>query len=492
MPSRLLYVGSSYQDGQVYLCDTSHQVIPYQPYATLSHCWGGEPSTKLLQQNLEALTQIVPLEVLPKTFKDAVKLVQHLGIRYIWIDALCIIQDLEEDWRQESLLMNKVYRYSTLNIAASDASDSNGGCFFSREPNIRPDIGFVKEEDGTLTPYYFVQVRSGLLALFEEGPLYRRAWVLQERILPARLLHCGKTQLTWQCRETSASEEYPKSRPEDGTSYYRQVFWRLMSKPNAAPKVVETHGVRNDSTAAAVNLLQRLWRRLVELYSSCSLTNPRDKLIAIAGLAVGMQLILGEYLAGLWETALPRDLLWVTTPSRPGSPPARRSQVYRAPSWSWASIDGEIDYGFPGDIGQNHVSSIERYEVVGSVGEVTFGFLRIRGKLRTARLGTDESTSEESSNHQDDAGCGTIHLVARRGSEQTFIDDLHDYNHPSKDVHVLPISRRNPTAGYSELDYICLVLRKNQLSQFHRIGLCKLEFRNEEFEAWDDYIVNIY
>ena len=140
MPSRLLCIDSSSQNGQVYLCHTSRKVIPSQPYVTLSHCWGGQPITKLLQYNLETLARAVTLDELPKTFKDAVKLVQHLGISYIWIDALCIIQDSEEDWRRESLLMNKVYRYSTLNIAASDASDSSGGCFFSRDPNIRPEF----------------------------------------------------------------------------------------------------------------------------------------------------------------------------------------------------------------------------------------------------------------------------------------------------------------------------------------------------------------
>jgi hypothetical protein len=265
-----------------------------------------------------------------------------------------------------------------------------------------------------------------------------------------------------------------------------------MAKPNAASEVVEAYGVRNDSTAAAANLLQRLWRGLVELYSGCFLTNPGDKLMAIAGLAVGMQPILGEYLAGIWEIGLPRDLLWVTRPSVAGSPPPRRSPVYRAPSWSWASIDGAINYNFPGEIGQDCVSSIERCEVVGSVGEVTFGLIRIRGKLREARLVREGSTSEESTNHQDDAVCGTICLIARPELEQTFIDDVHEYNHLSEDVHVLPISRRTPTAGCDKLDYICLVLRKNQVSKFHRIGLCKLIFRNEDFEAWDDYVVEIY
>lgn len=492
MPSRLLDVGSICQDGQVHLCHTSQEAVPSQPYATLSHCWGGQPITKLLQHNLETLTRAVALEALPKTFKDAVKLVQYLGIRYIWIDALCIIQDSEEDWRQESLLMNKVYRYSALNIAASDASDSNGGCFFSRDPNIRPEIVLINERYGALTPYYVVQARSGLLDIFEEGPLYRRAWVLQERMLPARLLHCGKTQLTWQCREMVASEAYPKGRLEDGNSHNRQLLWRLISKPTSAIEVVEAHGARFTSTTEVVNLIQRWWRALVEIYGNCSLTNPGDKLMAIAGLAVGMQPVLGEYLAGMWKIGLPRELLWVTRPSGPGNSPPRRSPVYRAPSWSWASIDGGINYLFPGVIGEDHVSSIERIEVVGSVGEVSYGLLRIRGKLRAAKLGRDETTSQESGNHQCDAGCDTIHLIASPYTEQTFIDDEGEFNHHSEDVHVLPISRRIPTAGLVELDYICLILRKDQASQFHRIGLCKLEFSNEKFEAGDDYIVEIY
>lgn len=253
-------------------------------------------------------------------------------------------------------------------------------------------------------------------------------------MLPARLLHCGRAQLTWQCREIVASEAYPKGRPEDGNSQNRQVLWRLISKPISVTEVVEAHGVRNNSTAAVESLAQRLWRGLVEKYSSCSLTNPRDKLVAIAGLVVGMQPILGEYLAGMWRIGLPRELLWVTRQSGPGSPPPRRSPLYRAPSWSWASIDGGIDYQFPGAIGEDPVSSIERVEIVGSVGEVNSGLLRIRGKIRAARLVRDETTSQESSNRQYDAGCGPINLIVRPYTEQTFLDDEDEYNHYSEDI----------------------------------------------------------
>jgi hypothetical protein len=491
MPSRVLDVSMGCQDGKVHLCQTSQEKIQSEPYATLSHCWGSQPITKLLQHNIKTLTTAVTLEVLPKTFKDAVKLVQHLGIRYLWIDALCIIQDSEEDWRRESLLMSKVYRYSTLNIAASDASDSNGGCFFSRDSNIKPEVILIRGEHTTLAPFYVVQASSGNLDLFEEGPLYRRAWVLQERMLPARLLHCGKMQLTWQCRETVASEAYPKGRPGDERSRNRQTLWRLISKSNATIEVLEAQDVRNNSPAAIESLTLRLWRGLVELYSSCSLTNPRDKLVAIAGLVVGMQPVLGDYLAGLWKIGLPRDLLWVTRPSGPGSPPPRRSPAYRAPSWSWASVDGGPDYNFPGVIGEDPISSIESVVITGSVGEVNSGLLRIRGKLHAARLVRDGTMGQEPSNNQCNAECDTLYLTTDLHAEQTFLDDKDEFSHPSEDAHVLPISRRTPTSGVVELDYICLILRTNQAGQFHRIGLCKLELVNEKFETWEDFVVEI-
>lgn len=103
------------------------------------------------------------------------KLVQYFVIRYLWIDAICITQDSEEDWRRESLFMSKVYRYSTQNIAASDANDGNRGCFFSRDSNIKPKVILVRGGRAPLAPFYVVQARSGNLEIFEERLLYCRA-----------------------------------------------------------------------------------------------------------------------------------------------------------------------------------------------------------------------------------------------------------------------------------------------------------------------------
>jgi len=68
---------------------------------------------------------------LPETFRDAVQVTRELGIRYLWIDSLCIIQDKHDcrDWYHEANLMDKVYLHSYCNISAADANDSTGGLF---------------------------------------------------------------------------------------------------------------------------------------------------------------------------------------------------------------------------------------------------------------------------------------------------------------------------------------------------------------------------
>jgi hypothetical protein len=83
----------------------------------------------------------------------------------------------------------------------------------------------------------------------------------------------------------------------------------------------------------------RKWRYIVSDYTDMNLTNPRDRLPAIAGVATQFERLMGgRYLAGLWESALPGDLLWRMDRS------AQYTQQYRAPTWSWASIEGKVKY----------------------------------------------------------------------------------------------------------------------------------------------------
>ena len=90
-----------------------------------------------------------------------------------------------------------------------------------------------------------------------------------------------------------------------------------------------------------------VWSEIVRVYTMCNLTKPGDKLIACAGLAKRIAAVSkDEYLAGLWRHHLEYQLLWEVA----ANPFPRRRQIgdtsrppgYRAPSWSWASLDGPV------------------------------------------------------------------------------------------------------------------------------------------------------
>lgn len=107
-PSRVLDVGS---DGSSiwHLHITAEDGIPSEPYMTLSHCWGGNRVFKLTTASLGLMRRGQLFTELPSNFRDAILFARHFQVRYIWIDALCIIQDSKEDWSYESSRMKDVY-----------------------------------------------------------------------------------------------------------------------------------------------------------------------------------------------------------------------------------------------------------------------------------------------------------------------------------------------------------------------------------------------
>jgi hypothetical protein len=98
-------------------------------YFCLSHCWGPEQIITTTRTNLQAHKREIPLNSLPKTFRDAVLLTKRFGIAYIWIDSLCIVQDDNNDWKIESAKMERIYREAQLTIAATRSSSGAGGLY---------------------------------------------------------------------------------------------------------------------------------------------------------------------------------------------------------------------------------------------------------------------------------------------------------------------------------------------------------------------------
>lgn len=184
-------------------------------YMTLSHCWGKGAVTKklrLLRSTFDYLRDMHPVDRLPKTFREACQVTERLGVRYLWIDRLCIIQDSTEDWNREAALMQDVYKNSFLNISAHGAGDDEEGLFFNRDPR-RVDFSVIDfRVQSPIQPEYFIlddEVYNGWEEGFKEGPVVRRGWIIQERLLAPRVLHFGRRQLFWECNSAGGCESKP-------------------------------------------------------------------------------------------------------------------------------------------------------------------------------------------------------------------------------------------------------------------------------------------
>ncbi|KAI1451681.1 HET-domain-containing protein [Annulohypoxylon moriforme] len=319
-------------------------------YVTLSHCWGSESAEEKLQlvvSTMYSLSCGKLVSSLPKTFRHAFEIAERLHVRYIWIDRLCIIQDSEEDWRAESATMQKVYRNGFLNIAALGATNDEGGCFFDRDPAlVKPTIINLSPDPDSPSHYRFFDETETWTKDFHRETLITRAWVLQERMLSARNVYFGSKQVFWECCTTNCCETLPAGPLLTYITRSMTGLDAISSKPArfAWKRLIDasSSGLREDR-GLLINLLSE-WSTAVQAYSTCNLTYSTDKLIALSGLAGDMSDTLkgvnpdyGTYLAGMWKLTMPDSLLWKV------KGPSRRPLPYRAPSWSWASVDGPLD-----------------------------------------------------------------------------------------------------------------------------------------------------
>ena len=327
LPSRLIKIGANPSD-QPRICSGASLPVGTQ-YLVLSHCWGGEVPVQLKQNNV-AQFQIAVTAELPKTFSDAIDVVRSLGKQYIWIDSLCIIQDSTEDWQREARLMERIYENAWCSVAATMARNSSEGLFSARDSvNVRP-VAVEASWDSISSETYILWDLEVFRRQIDDAPLMHRGWVVQERILAPRILHFAHGEILWECSSLCAYETSPQGLPD------YPVY-----KPSMETKPLKT-GLLQPYTTPVLQLF-RVWQAHVNMYSKCGLTKPdKDKLIAISGIArkIGTP---DDYAAGLWKSIMTQQLGWSSGNN------CRRPTSWRAPSWSWASIDGPISSDAPLD-----------------------------------------------------------------------------------------------------------------------------------------------
>ncbi|EPE33002.1 HET protein [Glarea lozoyensis ATCC 20868] len=346
LPTRLIYVPPS-EKQPLKLCDTS--ILPLNTrYMTLSHSCGNNKFTTLTSHNLRAFLDEIPVVELTVTFRQADDVTRFMDVQYLRIDSLCIIQDSNEDWQNESVLMGSVYSNSYCNIAAAYASSSEEGLFSA--DNFRAYIP-LRIEVKSNNPWYMHEGVYGsteqqiLQESVEESPLLERGWVFQERVLVPRVLYFASQQIFFECGQTFNGELPPKHlKPLSLQNIWSDRFHiPLKGAVHAMIQKIRDKrrsvgALRRDSMHLEEGGAVELWKFLVKKFTSCKLTYQSDRLIAISALAYLIQpLMEGSYVAGLWEESLIPQLLWRAGTTQPKP----NSEEYIAPSWSWASKPGE-------------------------------------------------------------------------------------------------------------------------------------------------------
>jgi hypothetical protein len=365
-------------------------------YVTLSHRCGSAEMFRLTHKNIDSLQQRIPLEKLSKTFQDAFITAKKLGMRYVWVDSLCIVQDQADDWQKEAERMKDIYSNARFNISATGAIASDDGLFFSRDKlDLEPFVVKLEAPEGseswTKGSYYLLDP-SMWSSNISKAPLIKRGWVLQERILARRILHFCRNQVFFECHELDACELFPNGLPET---------WIFQSRKLGAPSsghfkrldpeldggwLRETKSMNRLKSESALNIFS-VWAELVETYSSLTLTKWEDKLVAFSGIAKMMnELLADDYLAGLWKRQLPYHLLWSR---RQDGGLKTEPMIYIAPSWSWASVQAPVTL-HPVTDGQSEdilidVIDTETYVDGKDVtGTVFGGYIKLKGYLRPA------------------------------------------------------------------------------------------------------------
>ncbi|KAJ8113334.1 hypothetical protein OPT61_g4516 [Boeremia exigua] len=416
-------------------------------YACLSHCWGeAGPAMKLTSANVGLMKAGVPIIRLPKTFHDTVELCLKIGLRYLWIDALCIIQDDPVDWQRAAATMGDIYAGATITLAASRSCSSDQGLFSRMNPSYET---IALKEPGlyvrAILPSFPRDVSTNQY-LGDYWPLLDRGWVYQERKLSARVVHFGQDQLYWECGARMLSE--------DGSEDIRHIKM-LDLKSNLADPI-------------------DAWRSTVEHYSKLKLSYEDDRLPAISAVVKQMQSIRQDdiYAAGMWRDSLLEDLSW-----EPIFPPGERRGS--RPTWSWISVSSGV-FWCPNTVLKTTTLVRTDFQVTGPshFGQTTGASITLRGpaasfilrdgnaslsshRLRCPKLPEEYADVQKHAYCNPDFVWNTAELEPRDNDHLSFLLLWHTHGHG------------DPVDGV-----MGLILRHAGSEQYQRVGTIHFERHN--------------
>lgn len=332
-------------------------------YIALSYCWGPNATFKTLKSNLQAHLAGLKASDLPRTLRDAVYVCAALDRKYIWIDALCIIQDDQKDWMDQIPMMANIYSDAALVIIALGSATVHDGCLeltagknapFHRT-EVEHDFGegkrrlklSIQESDGLYPGVRAHHSGRPTGDSSDLAPLLGRAWTFQERYLAKRVLFCTPSELSWECIEYTACE---CQKTPTGTFPHRMHgFWGVCQLSTILHKPTNQAYVDDElEQPMTARRIVSIWTEAVRQYSERMLTNWTDRLAAIHGAVVALTRAFPDvfkeedYIFGMWKPCLVMLMTWTTEYHWRAVPTTGFED--KVPSWSWAKVAALIEY----------------------------------------------------------------------------------------------------------------------------------------------------
>ncbi|KAI1423830.1 heterokaryon incompatibility protein-domain-containing protein [Xylaria sp. FL1777] len=363
LPSRCIEIES--ENGRVGKCILRETQGQKGKYITLSHRWCADTElVRTLKGNYDcrigkcttSSCQSCKTPMATTLFTHAYELSVKLGVNYVWIDSLCIVQDDADDWKRESAKMADYYQHAWLTVAATRTRE-DGGLFgeFETKDLARVTRLPYRDREGSQKGYFYLQCPGGKAISRDyknavgRSELLGRGWVYQEWILSRRILAFADFGLFVQCETGN-----PQSLAGDDVKFIRDDEdgdeWDASEKPDKSFKSSVT------TDYSTVEDIASGWRKVVEEYSRLQLTKlPEDRLVALSGVANeygrAVEARQGErrssgansddvtlrytYVCGSWFPEV-QDLLWEQ------AEPGPRIRAGGIPTWSWASMGTTI------------------------------------------------------------------------------------------------------------------------------------------------------
>ncbi|KAI3572035.1 heterokaryon incompatibility protein-domain-containing protein [Fusarium oxysporum f. sp. albedinis] len=347
MPKRLLNVGQL-GDPFIGLLEASDDARV--SFAIGSYVWGSglkEDAIKQAQTTKEnigcRMTSGIEVTGLPKSIQDLVEVTRQIGLRYLWLDAFCIVQDDDDDRDHQFNSIAEFYKQADILISAASASDCGEGFLQSRTVDRCYgsifELPYEWKVDGHETQGTLLLSEMHLDGSTDNDPVHMRIWTFQEHLVSSRVISFGSRQIKWTCQR--------EKNVVDGGDYH-EMMGGLEDNLNIA----FSSSRYPFETLVEKDWRVRSWMEIVEEYSKRDYSRLEDRVPAfyeaMSLLAPHMGWTRDQCVYGIWKTDAGRQLLWkkdkplTTQEFEELKVSAKDGKL--GPSWSWATLPDGVIY----------------------------------------------------------------------------------------------------------------------------------------------------